>query len=358
MTPLLFGKHPGAFTTLGLGFLPAWLEDSIEVIEERNGQFYLQGTMPADGLNVRMLTIEQIILAAPAPGKPAQPFRIEKIIKDSIANTVEIYAPHISYQLAKTAVRPVDDASPPQYATAQAAMNILWRDCAPSMNGVFTPYSDITPSSPLAFNISTPTNLRNALGGVEGSMIDTFGGELEWDVWTVKLLAARGRVTDKMIRYGVNMDAMDFDTDAQNLVTGYVGYAKKDDITIMSDIVYLDGASSWAFPRIELIDFTENFRESEFVPSTPELTDLTADAIAGRTISLKTSITIEAVPEELQGVYLCDTVTVVHPVYDLMQTAKIVRTVYDPIKERYKEITIGEIQKSITDTIAGLMGGR
>lgn len=358
MIPVLYEKSATSFGSLGLGFLPSWLDDSIEVLEERNGQFYLQGTLPADGLHVDQLAIERIITAAPAPGKPVQPFRIERIIKDSLANTVEIYAPHVSYRLAKTAVRPIDDANPPQYATAQDAMSILWRDCAPSMNGVFTPYSDIVPSSPRAFNISEPTNLRNALGGVEGSMIDTFGGELEWNVWTVNLLASRGRVTNKMIRYGVNMATLDFDTDAQNLVTGYVGYAKKDDLTIMSDIVYLDGASSWAFPRIELIDFTENFRESEFGPSTPELTALTTAAVAGKTISLKTSITIEAVPEELQDVYLCDTVTVVHPVYDLLQTAKIVRTVYDPIKERYKEITIGEIQKSITDTIAGLMGGR
>lgn len=357
MTPVLFEKHATTFTTLGLGFLPSWLEGSPEVIEERNGQFYLQGVLPADGYNVEQLAVERIIIAAPAPGKPVQPFRIEKIIKDSIASTVEIYAPHISYQLAKMAVRPVD-GSHPKYQTAQAAMNVLWRDCKPSMNGVFTPYSDIEFEQRRVFNISEPTNVRNALGGVEGSVIDTFGGELEWDVWTVKLLAARGKATGKYILYRVNMEALDFDTDAQNLVTGYVGYAKKDDVTIMGDIAYLDGASSWAVPRIELIDFTENFRDSTFLPTTQELTDLTTAAVAGKTISLKTSITVKAVPEELQDVYLCDTVTVVHPVYDLMQTAKIVRTVYDPIKERYKEITIGEIQKSIADTIAGLMGGR
>ena len=353
--PTLHEKTATTFDTLGLGALPSWIEGDVEVVEERNGEFYLQGTLPADGLNVNKLAIERIILAAPAPGKPAQPFRVQDIKKDSASNTVEIYAPHISCQLAQTGVLPVDDDTPTQFATAQAAMDDLWTHCKPTLTGTFTPYSDITPAAPKAFVISEPASVRSALGGVEGSIIDVFGGELEFDGWTVNLLSARGQVTSKVVRYGVNMESLESDTDAQTLVTAMIGYVKYNGFTISGDLVYLNGHNSFAYPRVEMIDFTEEFSNAEFLATTQEITDLTTAAAAGKTAALKTSITITAVPEELQDVYLCDTVTVLYPGYNVQQTSKVVRVVFDPIKEVYKEITIGEIQQSITDTIAQLL---
>ena len=355
LNPILYEKNARTFETFGIGFLPSWIDDEIEIVEERNGEYYLEGTLPANGLNVDQLAIDRIIYAAPAPNKAPQPFRIQDIKKDSISNTVTVYAPHISYQLAQTGVVPVEDDSPTQFATAQAAMNDLWTRCKPTLNGTFVPYSDITPAASKAFGISEPASVRSALGGVEGSMIDVFGGELEWDGWTVKLLSSRGTVTSKLIRYGANMESLSSETDAQPIVTAMIGYVKYNGFTISGDMVYLNGHNSFAYPRVEMIDFTEEFSNAEFLATTQEITDLTTAAVAGKAAELKTSITITAVPEELQDVYLCDTVTVVHPGYNLQQTSKVVRVVFDPIKEVYKEITIGEIQQSITDTIAGML---
>lgn len=355
MIPTIHEKNARTFETLGLGALPSWIDDTIEVVEERNGEFFLEGDLPLGALHVDQIAIDRIILAAPAPGKPAQPFRIADIKKDSVTNTVHVYAPHVSYQLAQTAVRPVDDDEPTQYATAQLAMEALWRYCTPSMTGIFTPYSDIVPSEPKAFGVSEPASVRGALGGIEGSMIDVYGGELEWDRWTVRLLASRGRNTGVIVRYGANLESLDSETDAQSLVTSYIGYAQSGSITIIGDIVHLPGYDSYAYPRVEMIDFSSEFEGTGFLPSTPQITELTMDAVAGKTAALKTSITITAIPEELQNVFLCDTVAVVHPGFDVEQLSKVVRVVYDPVKERYKEVTIGEIQKSITDTIATMM---
>ena len=68
-------------------------------------------------------------------------------------------------------------------------------------------------------------------------------------------------------------------------------------------------------------------------------------------------ITTGAVPDDLQDLKLCDTATVIHPNYDMNQTVKLVKTVFDPIKEKYKQLTFGELQRNITDTIAGLLRG-
>lgn len=97
MIPLLFEKDTREFTHLGLGALPSWIDDTIEVVEERNGEFYLQGELPVGGLHVDQLAIDRIILAAPAPGKPAQPFRIQELSKPEDSDTVKVFAPHVSY---------------------------------------------------------------------------------------------------------------------------------------------------------------------------------------------------------------------------------------------------------------------
>ena len=358
LIPLLFEKNARSFNTFGMGFLPKWIKGTPEVIEERNGEYYFQGELPISGLNVDKLAIDRIICCAPAPGKRIQPFRIQDLSKPPDSDTLKVYAPHVSYQLTQTAVRPNSGNNPPTYATAQAAMNALWNACRPSMNGVFTPYSDIVPSASLPFGNANPLSVRAALGGVDGSMIDVFGGELEWDGWTVRLLSSRGSVTNKIVRYGANLETLEFETDARPMITAYIGYVKDeaDGVTLMGNIVYLPGADAFAYPRMAMIDFTEQFKDSPTLPTAQQITDLTQAAVNGLTASLPTFVNITAVPDSLQDVYLCDTVNVVHPGYDFQQSAKIVRTVFDPITERYKQVTVGEMAKLITDTIAEISG--
>ena len=357
MIPLLFEKNARSFNTFGMGFLPKWIKGTPEVIEERNGEYYFQGELPISGLNVDKLAIDRIICCAPAPGKRIQPFRIQDLQKPPDSDTLKVYAPHVSYQLTQTAAF----ANPAQYTAAQDVIDTLLQNCEPSLNGVFDGYSNIVASSGKTFSMTGPTSIRAALGGVEGSVIDIFGGELEWDKWTVRLLSSRGSVTNKIVRYGANLETLEFETDARPMITAYIGYAKYagydgTDRVATGDVVLLPGAGAFAYPRIAMIDFTDQFKDTGLVPSTPEITELTQEAVSGLTVSLPTFVNITAVPDSLQDVYLCDTVNVVHPGYDFQQSAKIVRTVFDPITERYKQVTVGEMAKLITDTIAEISG--
>lgn len=355
MIPLLYEANTTTFNKMGLGFLPSWT--NIEVVEERNGEFYLQGELPLDGLHVDQLAIERIILAAPAPGKNPQPFRIQKLSKSLDSETVQVMAPHVSYQLSETAVMTYgQDASLPTYSTAQAALNQLLSTTSPDLSSVFTLSSDITPASSRSFGIrGEPVSLRAALSGVEGSMVDTFGGELEWDLWTVRLLASRGSVTDKKIRYAQNMESLSYETDVTGLVTGYIGfYSAEDSSTIMGSVVLTSNASDYAYPRIMAVNLTDKFPDS--VPTKAQVTAATQSYCNAQQLHvLSTSIKVTVVPDDFQDVQLCDTVTVVHPGYGLKQQAKVVATVFDPVKEWYKEITVGQIEVRITDTIAALL---
>ena len=349
MIPVLYEKNVRDFGyNNGLGSLPDWI--SIEVVEERNGEFYLQGELPVDGVHVDKLAIDRIIYAAAAPGELPQPFRILRLQKPEGSDTVEIMAPHVSYQLTQTMILPVqvDQGNPPSFRYCEDAMDYLFDKSVPSMEGIFFEQSDIEASSAKPVNFSEAVTLRSALFGAEGSLVDLFGGEIRWEHWIVRILASRGTNSGKVIRYGQNMSSISFDTDATNLVTAYMGYVSLPDVTVPGNIVYVTGYNSFAYPRVEVLNLTEQFSDSGYVPTSAQITTATEAAVADKlgAVNLRTSIVVEAVPDTLQDLKLC---------YNLQQSAKIVKTVFDPIKEKYTSLTIGEIRKSIADTLREML---
>lgn len=358
MIPMLYEKiYHGTGDEDRIGRLPAWIE--CEITEERNGGFYLRGTLPAGATNVNELAADRIIAAAPAPPRsgynPVQPFRIRKVSKPPGANHVAVEAHHVSYQLTENIVKPASV----NYASAQDAM--LWvfgrtsqgSRVVPPLHSAFVFESDIVLTEAVQYTQLSPITVRAALGGVEGCFLDLYGGELEWDGWSVRLLASRGVVRDLPIAYGRNMATLEFDTDAAGMVNGYYGWGRWNGTYRDTGPIYKPNYTDWAYPRIEAVDLSSEFDE---LPSDADLeAALQAYADTQNNYHLPTSITVTAVPAALQSVFLCDTIRVIHPGYNISQPAKIVRTVFDPIRERYTAVTIGEIQMGITDTIARML---
>lgn len=368
MIPVLYEKDATSFTTLGMGFLPSWIEDTIEVVEERNGEFYLQGELPVGGLHVSQLAIDRIILASPAPDKAPQPFRILGLSKPDESETVKVLAPHVSYQLTKSLLSPTTFVISGDVQTC--VLRYLLLKGIPNFSNVlsgarlFGFESDITMGSPVTFDTETEkkwVSVREALSGMEGSVVDLCGGELEWDGWTVHLYKNRGHASSRPIRYARNLESISFETSANDLVTAFVGYCEATNGEIVhTGMIRTANAGNYAFPRIQALNLTEHFQSiagegNDVNPSAEDVRAATQQYAASHPGDLRTSITVKAIPEALRDIHLCDTVTVIHPGYDLQQQAKVVRTVYDPIKERYKEITIGEFRKTIIDTIASLL---
>ena len=366
--PVLYDKGERDFTTLGLGFLPDWIAGSLQIVEERNGEYYLEGDLPADGLNVDFLGIDKIIYAITAPGADPQPFRIQEMTKPEDGHVIHVMAPHISYQLSQSVLKPVKftiDAG----TDIEDIIGVIWLYGIPSIYSLlgqkfFYFESDVTAGSTVTFDTRTDNRyvtIREALSGMQGSLVDLVGGELEWDKWTVKLHASRGSNTGKVIQYGRNLASMSYDTNALEMVTAYVGYCiNTEGNRVDSALVRTADASNYAYPRVQVIDLTEHFQSiaGEGQPVNPTVNDVQAATeayAAAHPGNLQTVITVEAVPEELQDLRLCDTVKVVHPGISIQQTAKVVKTTFDPIRERFTSFTIGQIAVSVTDTIAQLL---
>ena len=174
MIPCLYTETETAFTTNGIGKLCDTL--SCYVTEKRNGSYELKMTYSASGLHAEDLVEGNIILAKPSERATYQPFRIYKITTP-LSGILEVAARHIQYQENFITVSPFSAVG------SQAAMAALkshtTTDCP------FSFWTDI--DSQATFTITSPATVRGCLGGMDGSMLDTYGGEYEWDMYTAML---------------------------------------------------------------------------------------------------------------------------------------------------------------------------
>ena len=218
MIPRLYESTETAFTTFGI--CPLSEAVSCTVTEARNGQYTFKMEYPTDGLFFSELKVDRIILAqAHENDTQAQPFRIESISGD-MGGVVQIEAVHISYQLNWIIL-----ARMTKYTRyAEQAMFQMKRDALISASCPFNFYSDIgtAESAPVHIRTEDATPFRTFLGGMEGSVLDTYGGEFEWNRYDVHLWEHRGVDNGVKVTYGKNLIGLDWDTDVSDTYTSVV----------------------------------------------------------------------------------------------------------------------------------------
>lgn len=252
MIPILYEATETRFVSNGLGRLSA--ATSCFVKEERNGEYELEMQYPIAGPLFGELQESRIISAVPADGKERQPFRIYRITK-GINGIAIINAEHISYQLSLVPVMPFTATTAPE-AVIKLKANAT--ETIP-----FDLWTDITTEANYTQRI--PKSFRACLGGSQGSFLDTYGGEFEWDNWTVKIHASRGLNKGVTIRYGKNLTDLEQEENIQDTYTGIVPYWYKEEtetlVTLPEKVVMSDNADRFPFHRVLPHDFTSNFEQ-------------------------------------------------------------------------------------------------
>lgn len=428
MYPILFSSTATSFTTNGLGRLSE--AASCKVIEERNGSYELELEYPMTGIHFSDLKNSNIIVAKPFQNGSLQAFRIYKVTKKA-KDLAQIYARHISYQLSFIPVRPSFTAT--TAATALAGLKSRAAESCP-----FTFSTTVTQSG--TFTLDKPDSLRALLGGQEGSILDTFHGEYEWNNYQVILHKNRGSNKGVTITYGKNLIDLSQEENIENTVTGIYPFWKTDggqttdghtihsgktsewnaqpdlvpaenDVYIYTDyksttgtdgtitytpgykigdgstklsalaflsddderllnavtyieldekVVYSSNAGNFPFKRSVVKDFTQEF---DGAPSQEQLRAYTRQYITENNIGVPAvSLDVKFVNlfetpgykdvAALQTVNLCDTVTVVFPKLGISAEAKVNKTDYDVLRERYNEVEIGDPKSTFTNTIS------
>ena len=211
MKPILYAPDEENFTSQGLGVLSDAI--SVYVEEERNGMYELVMKYPFDGVHFHDIKHSCVIKALPYEGANLQLFRVYKITSP-MNKQCTVYAEHISYQLNYIPVVPFTATS---CGDALAGMKNNAAQTCP-----FTFWTDIV--SGATYSQLEPQNIKSRLLGEQGSVLDVYGGEYEWDNYTVKLHANRGWDRDVTLRYGKNITDITQEENISNTYTGVVGY--------------------------------------------------------------------------------------------------------------------------------------
>lgn len=354
MIPVLYKADATSFTSFGIGTLADTI--SCEVTEERNGAYECVLKYPITGSFYKEIRKERLIKAKPNDTSKPQAFRIYRITKP-LNGIVTIYAQHLSYDLTNIAT-PAWDSSP---ITPQLAIEHVFDAALTPHN--FTFQTDYTQAK--AFTVDRPKSLRSVLGGSAGSLISLWGGEFEWDNYKVIHHQGRGISTGVVIEYGKNLTKLEQDTDITSVYTDLLPYAVISDMDGNETVVTLSEqilpiTETTLVQRKTLIkDFTDSFGMDDVI--TEEALRAKAEKyIENNPLGTESpSLTISFEPlwkqpeyaAVLERVSLCDRLTIKHTALGVQATAKVIKTVYDSLAEKYVSITLGSVRNTLVDAV-------
>lgn len=348
MIPILFAANETNFTSNGIGSL----SDAItcKVIEERNGKYVLEMTYPVDGNHYGDIVYSNYIYAIPSDGASKQPFRIYKITKP-MNGIIQVYAEHRSYQLRNIPTYSISANNASQAFTQIAAHS--------AESNPFTFWTDVQTSA--SMTITEPTSIRSVLGGIQGSVLDTYGGEYEWDNLTVKLHTHRGANRGVQLCYGKNITDIAQEENIENAVTGVCPFWKSQESIVTLDsndmVVYSQNASLYPYHRTVCVDFSREFDEEPTKAQLRAKAQSYVNNLGKPHVSIKVSFAALWQTKEyehianLERVKLCDTVTVYFEKLGIEAQAKVVKTDYNVLLERYNSIELGDAVRSLDEQI-------
>lgn len=349
MSMILFPSGATTFETQGLGSIIDAI--SCNVHEVLNGEYELEMQYPITGLQYNNLQNRRIIYSKHDPYSDPQPFRIYRITRP-MNGIISIYARHVSYDLAGIPVG-VFDAN-----NAQSAMQGLKNNSLVANPFLF----ETTMPTVANFSCQYPQPCRNLLGGQEGSILDVYGGEYEWDEWTVHLQSRRGLDNGVRITYGKNLIDIEQDENIANMKTGIVPYwiNSENGEVIYSSPQIIQEPGEFNFSSVVPVDFGDKF---ESQPTPEQLADagqqyVTNNKIGVPTVSIDLSFaqleqySLYESTEALERVRIGDTIHVFFAQLGINVSSRIVETNYDPILNRYNSVSVGSVRANIAGTIA------
>lgn len=349
MIPILYPSTETAFADNGLGMLSDAVACYVDC--ELNGAYELELRYPVAGARFADLSLRGIILAAPDPESRTQPFRIYRITK-ALGGLVTVYARHLAYDLQGITVAPFSAVGAP------AALAGL------KSNAVTTcpfDFSTDKTGTTAAMTVSVPTAIWDQLGGQEGSVLDRFGGEYEFDRFDVKLHTRRGQNRGFSIRYGKNLTSLQQDENCASCYTGvYPYWVSPEGKLVQLEQKVVHAAGTYDYVRILPLDLSQEWEEA---PSAAQLlaraqryihdNDVGVPAVSWDMSFVQLEQTQEYQGQALlERVSLGDEVEVIFPDLGVQATARAVKTRYNVLLDRFETVTLGSVRANIASTIA------
>lgn len=340
-----------------LGRLTGCTECTVE--ESRNADYTLNASVVKNSECANSVVIQNYICAKPNPTDEAQFFEIYKVVEKN--NVLSIKAKHIKHNCYNN-ILAAGETSAQLYSPAEAYENL---DALFDNNYVFS--SDITNRKSINLGYTQVCTLGDFLGGLEGSLLDLFGGEYKWNNFNVSLLKNRGQKRAYSLKWGDNISSYEKTQSSETTISHVCAYAtvydefSKQDIQIIADPYEIFEQKSktnklqvYRVPDKLVDGITVNSSTGdgyEFVKNTCRIAAMAY--IGGDKLGeIKSNIKVdaEAVLDDMQQFNLCDTVTVILS-DSIAAESKIVKTTYDTLRERYKQLELGSFKTKLSDFV-------
>lgn len=351
MIPILYDTNEDSFISNGLGRLRDCI--SCIVTEERNGIYECDFEYPVNGAHYDEIQVGRIIGVTHDESEDIQPFDIVSFTRP-IDGIVTFHCVHISYR--------------------QSYMTVTGSNIN-SLADAFTALGNAQPSNPFSYTTDktsagyvaafdgVPKSVRSVLGGVEGSILDAYGGEYEWDKFNVILHSARGQLRNFSIRYGVNMLDYEEEFDSSGTYSSCIPYWTDGTTTIVGDRQDSSGSTVTGRGECVPLDVSDKF---ESQPTKAQVESMGLSVMnANNPMIPKQNIHVEFVRlqdmgyewlDSLLECKLCDSVTVVFPDYNASGVFKIVRTVWDVLEDRFDSMELGDLSVTLAEAL-GISSG-
>ncbi|MBC1879469.1 hypothetical protein HCA33_05500 [Listeria seeligeri] len=283
-------------------------------------------------------------------------FRIDESQFDAIGEFKEITAIAIAqYDLAANSFVSIDKKS----ITPATALNEVLRSAV--VPNKFNAWSDISISSNYKLEYKT---VAEAIAGTEGSIIDTWRTELEWDDFTIRLWKSRGANRGVRIAYAKNLVGL-VETETGDVTTRIIPFARIDDgvggeieLRLSETVIDAENVDETELPLALPVDFSSEMQDAGYTTEA-QLRTL-AQGWFKKTgsnipkISLDVDFVQLAKTEEykefagLEQVALFDTVEIWHERYNRKIETTVNKYTYDPVEELYLTLELGDAKYSLS----------
>lgn len=362
--PILYKANETNFEHLGVSVLSD--ASNCFVTRERNGIYTLEFDYGINGKDVEKIKEGMIIKCDAGHRAKNQRFIVSQITKSK--DGYKIYCKHISQ--VKTAMN-VLNGEVEVAGTATYALE-TWKNNLLDSKSEFLVWSDILTSSKTKWTIDKIENAREALGGKEGSILDVWGGEYEFDNLYIKLHKQMGRETPTIIAYGKNLLDIEQEESIIETYTSIFPFVKyqdendqhkeKQDIILTLPEIVVDSphASNFTHRRILKVDFSSDDKIRTVEKLRSEVNSYIKNNNVGvPKLNLKLSYQDLSKVSSVFGntaievVDLCDTLKVYYEDLRIMnENAKVIKVVWDVLLEENHELEIGDTRSNFNDTTA------
>ena len=297
---------------------------------------------------------DNLIKADASDSLKGQLFRIDTISKP-LNGQVTVYAKHITFDLAKNSLN--EDLTEKNIKCENAGKHMLQSSDADSR---FTIESNIEMLG--NYNMDRKTDCLSAIAGTRGSLIDTFGNgpKLLRDNFTISVLTRRGKDDNTLIAYKKNITGFTLEEDYSEIINVIKPYATVTDEEGNESPIYIDeiGVKSSRYVEGDIvksqwIDFSDKFDEDE-TPTKEKLKNLAEKYFNDNSCDLpKMTYKIEFQPlnkteeykedglAELEHIGMDDNVYIANSKYKIRDQARVIKTTYNVLTEKYISIELG-----------------